>query len=96
MNREYVILLADAIAARATGAFDTWTQIYITPGGTLVVAASGNSTDSGSPRDLLAVLPGDLGQGLVVPLNITVNPDLVEGLEHELAARQATDGGDRL
>lgn len=34
-------------------------------------------TDSGKPRDLIAILPGDLGQGAVLQLSITTNPNLV-------------------
>lgn len=50
---------------------------YVTKGGTYVLAAPAMVTDSGFPRDLLAVLPGNIGQGAVLALSITVNPDLV-------------------
>lgn len=48
-----------------------------TKGGTYVIASSGKWNDNGMPRDLLAVLPGDLGQGRVLALYIAVSPDLI-------------------
>jgi hypothetical protein len=58
---------------------------YWTQGGTYVIASAGYATDSGDPRDLVAILPGDLGQGRVVPLYIGTNPAVVAYLETELA-----------
>lgn len=48
-----------------------------TKGGTYVIASSGKWNDDGKPRDLLAVLPGDLGQGVVIQLYVAASPDLV-------------------
>jgi hypothetical protein len=48
-----------------------------TKGGTYVIASSGRWNDDGKPRDLLAVLPGDLGQGVVIQLYVGASPDLM-------------------
>ncbi|MFW6598160.1 hypothetical protein ACQBAU_16110 [Propionibacteriaceae bacterium Y2011] len=85
----YHASLADAIEARATGPFDYSLCLYISDGGTLIIASTPEMTDSRRPRDLLAVLPIDLGAGRVIPLWPAVNPDLVNGLEQELAQRAA-------
>lgn len=57
-----------------------------TKGGTYVLASSGRWNDNGRPRDLLAILPGNLGQGQVLKLYVAVNPDLVDEVEATLAA----------
>lgn len=57
-----------------------------TKGGTYVLASSGRWNDSGRPRDLLAILPGNLGQGQVLKLYVGVSPDLVDEVEATLAA----------
>lgn len=56
-----------------------------TRGGTYIIASLAKWNDSGHPRDLLAVLPGDLGHGRVLPLYIAVGPDLVTEVEEILA-----------
>lgn len=85
---EYYERLADAIEARATGAFDAFLTIYVTKGGTLIIASRGSVTDSGKPRDLAAILPADLGAGRVLPLWLAVNPELITGLEAALLRRE--------
>lgn len=89
MDRKYIVTLADAVEARATGQFDTWLSLYVTDGGTLIIASNPATTDSGRPHDLAAVLPGSLGGGRVVPLRISVAPEFIKGLEDELASREA-------
>lgn len=56
-----------------------------TKGGTYVLASSGRWNDSGRPRDLLAILPGNLGQGQVLKLYVGVSPDLVDEVEAAIA-----------
>lgn len=56
-----------------------------TKGGTYIIASSGKWNDEGLPRDLVAILPGDLGQGRVLALYIAVNPALIAELEAVLA-----------
>lgn len=56
-----------------------------TKGGTYVIASSGRWNDNGRPRDLVAILPGDLGQGQVLKLYVAVNPAFVAELEAALA-----------
>lgn len=60
-----------------------------TKGGTYVIASSGKWNDSGLPRDLLAILPGDLGQGRVLALYIAVSPDLIAEVEAILSDAEA-------
>lgn len=52
-----------------------------TKGGTYVIASAGKWNDNGKPRDLVAILPGNLGQGRVLALYIAVNPALVAEIE---------------
>ena len=56
-----------------------------TKGGTYVIASSGRWNDNGRPRDLVAILPGDLGQGQVLKLYVAVSPAFVAELEAALA-----------
>lgn len=56
-----------------------------TKGGTYVIASTGRWNDNGKPRDLVAILPGDLGQGQVLKLYIAVDPAFVAELEAVLA-----------
>lgn len=72
-----------------------------TKGGTYVIASSGKWNDNGKPRDLIAILPGDLGQGQVIALYVAVNPELVAEVEallsepeHPVAAAPKNDDGD--
>lgn len=75
-----------------------------TKGGTYVIASSGKWNDNGKPRDLIAILPGDLGQGQVIALYVAVNPALVAEVETLLSVpehpvadqpRSDDDGGAR-
>lgn len=52
-----------------------------TKGGTYVLASNGKWNDNGKPRDLLAVLPGDLGHGHVLQLWVSVSPELMAEVE---------------
>lgn len=64
---------------RARRLYDSgWTIGYLTKGGTYIIASNGSTTDSGQPRDLLAILPGDVGQGAVLILWVAVGPQLVD------------------
>ena len=63
----------------------------VTKGGTYIIASSGRWNDNGRPRDLVAILPGDLGQGRVLALYIAVNPALIAELEAALAADPISD-----
>lgn len=76
--------VATAAANRQTGDIAPWTTAYLTDGGTYIIASAGHSTDSGRPRDLVAVLPGNLEGSRVLQLNITVNPDLLDVLRAKL------------
>lgn len=58
---------------------------YVTTGGTYILATAAHWSDDNRARDLIAVLPGDLGNGRVVPLYIGTNPDVVAYLEAQLA-----------
>lgn len=82
--------LADAVESRTTGAFDWSTCLYVTDGGTLVIASSLQGNDDNRAHDLAAVLPAGLGAlngRRVIPLRPTVNPDLIDFLEAELVRR---------
>lgn len=63
----------------------TWTIGYRTTGGSYIIASDGRQTDSGQARDLLAILPFDLGKGRVVMLYAGANPEFAAYLESELA-----------
>lgn len=76
--------LVDAAASRTTGLLDHWSGAYVTDGGTWMLATRGEATDSGCPRDLLAVTPGPIGGTRVHPLYIAVDPDLVDALRAAL------------
>lgn len=71
---------------REVGEITYDTYGYITEGGTYIIAISGQWTDSGSPRDLLAILPGppEVYRSRVVILRPTVNPQLVKDLRYHL------------
>lgn len=91
-TKEYISRLADIVrhvAAKDADLhhLDIWTIVYRTKGGTVIVASSGTGNDNGQPRDLMAVLPMDLGQGRVIPLYIGTNPDVVRELSAELERR---------
>lgn len=80
--------IVDAARSRTTGLIDVWSRAYITDGGTWVLASRPETTDSGYPRDLIAVLPAPLDLGTrVLPLWIAVNPDLVNTLRAALDHR---------
>lgn len=75
------------VAARSwiTGLISPYVFTYITDGGTYVIATDLSWTDSGKPRDLVAILPIALqADTRVVPLYIGVNPDLVVALREAL------------
>lgn len=73
-----------------------WLCGYTTKGGTYMVASSGRYTDSGQPRDLIAVMPAALDGRRVIPVWIAVNPATVEYLEKELSwPERITMGGDQ-
>lgn len=57
---------------------------YWTKGGTYIIASNGKWRDDGKPRDLLAILPGDLGHGQVIQLYIAVAPEFVAEVERVL------------
>lgn len=57
---------------------------YTTHGGTYMLATPAPWTDDGYRRDLVAILPGDLGHGRVLPLYVGVNPALVDEVERLL------------
>ena len=77
---------ADVVCTAGETPVETWSITYVTDGGTYVIASNGQATDSGRPRDLLAVLPLPIEGSRVVPLWPAVNPDLV------VALRSALDG----
>jgi hypothetical protein len=58
-----------------------WLIGYRTKGGSYMLATPREQTDSGKARDLVLVLPGDLGHGMAVACYIAVNPKLVELVE---------------
>lgn len=75
--------LAAAIRERRGFKTDRLIATY-TKGGTYVIASAGQWNDSGKPRDLVAILPGDLGQGRVLALYVAVNPALLAEIEAAL------------
>lgn len=62
------------------------TQGYLTRGGTYVIATQGKASDSGKPRDLLAVVPDERFRQQVVVLWPAVRPDFVTQVEKALRA----------
>ena len=56
-----------------------------TKGGTYVIASKGQWNDNGKPRDLLAILPGDLGQGQIIRLHVATSDRLIEEVEAAIA-----------
>ena len=65
---------------------ETLLEAYMTPGGTYMLATPGKWTDSGAPRDLIAVV----GDGaLIIPLYPAVNPDLVTEVQAIFADTEA-------
>lgn len=87
---------AEAIRGRRGFATD-YLIAATTNGGTYILASSGKLNDSNLPRDLLAILPGDLGQGRVLALYIAVSPGLIAEVEAIIAAEKvaAPSSGDR-
>lgn len=80
--------IVNAALSQTTGLLDFWSAAYVTDGGTWMLASSPEATDSGRPRDLIAVLPATLDLGTrVVPLRPTVNPNLVDALRTALDHR---------
>ena len=75
---------AEAIRARRAFTNDHLIGAH-TKGGTYVLASKGKWNDNGKPRDLLAILPSDIGQGQVLALYIAVNPELIAEVESALA-----------
>lgn len=67
--------------------FDThFAMGYTTAGGTYIVASTGVQSDSRQPpRDLVAILPGDLGQVQLLTLYVAVNPQVIEEIAEALA-----------
>lgn len=82
--------IVDAAQSRTTGQLDPFTTAYITEGGTWIVASDGRSNDDGGAHDLLAVVPANIEDTRVLPLRVTVNPDLIQAL------RDALDKGLRM
>lgn len=64
-----------------------------TAGGTYLLGVPAPWNDDDKPRDLLAILPADLGNGRVVVLRPTANPDVVAYLERELARHEGHSDG---
>lgn len=77
-------LVTGAAIERVTGEIDAFTTAYISGGGTWILATTPLSNDDGNAHDLLAVLPAPIEETRVVPLRITVNPDLVNALRAAL------------
>lgn len=57
---------------------------YITKGGSYVLATSGAYSDDGKARDLLLILPVDLGKGRLVRLWPALHPQFVPSIEEAL------------
>lgn len=72
--------MTSAIAERRPHHNDHLIAAY-TNGGTYVIASTERWNDSGKPRDLLAILPGDIGQGQVIRLYIAVSDEFVAAIE---------------
>lgn len=81
---EYAKKILAIKPTKAGVSVDSFTLVYATKGGTVMVASDGRGTDSGQARDLLAILPADCGQGRVLVLWPAVNPELVAALEKAL------------
>lgn len=83
----------NAAIDRRTGPVTNTLTAYITAGGTYVIASNPEWNDDDRPHDLVAVLPLPVMVGetatYVLPLRLTVSPDLVDAL------RTALDGADR-
>lgn len=77
--------IVTAARTGTTGTLDPFTYTYRARGGTYIIASQGTITDSGRPRDLIAILPGSLDLGTrVLPLYVAVDPDLVDALRSAL------------
>lgn len=87
--------IADQVAAvivaegtRKTGLIGAWLYGYETRGGTYMLASPAKWNDSGTPRDLIAILPAAAtALGLptrVLVLTPTVTPELAEALREAL------------
>ncbi|WP_211440110.1 hypothetical protein [Corynebacterium glutamicum] len=59
---------------------DQFTATYLTEGGTYIIASRWRD----ECKDLVAILPGPLEGTRVLPLQISVNPDLIDALRKEL------------
>ena len=57
---------------------------YITKGGNYVLATSGAYSDDGKARDLLLILPVDLGKGRLIRLWPALHPQFVPSIEEAL------------
>lgn len=73
-----------AAKERKVGLVTSSTLTYLTDGGTYVIATDPSWTDSGHPRDLVAILPMALEGSRVIPLYVAVNPELVTALREEI------------
>ncbi len=80
--------LVDAIESRTPGQFDYWTLLYVTEGGTLIIASPPAITDSGQPRDLVAVFPTEFGGKHLQPLWPALDPNWLADLERALVVRR--------
>ena len=58
-----------------------WVMGYPTKGGTYMIATAGRATDSGRPRDLVAIDPA----GNVHQVWVAVNPDFIAELKELLS-----------
>lgn len=76
-------VVAERIRKRqpVTKSHDPHLIAYRSKGGTYIIGSNGAQGDSGKPRDLAAILPGNLGQGRVIQLYISAHPDLIRELE---------------
>ena len=78
--------IVEAAQAGTTGKLDAATMAYYSRGGSYILATDGKWTDSGRPRDLLAITPLRMEGTRVHYLWPAVNPNLVAAL------RAALDG----
>jgi hypothetical protein len=85
---KYVEGLVDAIEARATGHYDIWNTLYVTEGGTLILASHPASNDDNRPHDLIAIHPERLDGSYTAILRPAIDPEFREALEAALVARR--------
>ena len=88
-TEEHYAFLADCAANRATGPLHSWCTAYVTEGGTYMLATPPEWTDSGRPRDLIAITPGPIDGTRVHPVWMAVDPDLIQALRDHLDGVQA-------